>query len=106
MRLPFVADAVAELEEAAAWYESERRGYGGLFAAEVRRAVDRAATLPMSGLKLGGFHSDRDVRRFAVRRFPYRVITALVSGSRAVVAVAHERRAPGYWRDRLDAGGQ
>ncbi len=44
---------------------------------------------------------ERDVRRFVVRVFPYSVVTALVSGQRAVVAVAHGRRDPLYWRDRL-----
>lgn len=46
MRLPFEAEAFAELEDAAAWYEERRVGYGALFVAEVRRAVDRAADLP------------------------------------------------------------
>lgn len=30
MRLPFQAGAAEEFEEAAAWYERERRGYGAL----------------------------------------------------------------------------
>jgi plasmid stabilization system protein ParE len=101
MRLPFEADAVAEFEDAAAWYEREREGYGALFVWEVRRAVDRAAALPRSGPRVPGTDPERDVRRFVVRRFPYLVITAIVAGQRAVVAVAHGRRRPGYWRDRL-----
>ena len=101
MRLPFEAEAVAEFEDAAAWYEREREGYGALFVAEVRRAVDRAVDLPRSGPRIPGTDPARDVRRFVVRRFPYLVITAIVLDERAVVAVAHGRRRPGYWRDRL-----
>ncbi len=101
MRLPFEAEAVAEFEDAAAWYEREREGYGALFVNEVRRAVERAANLPGSGPRVSGSHPEHDVRRFVVRRFPYLVITAIVSGERAVVAIAHGRRRPGYWRDRL-----
>lgn len=101
MRLPFEAEAVAEFEDAAAWFEREREGYGALFVSEVRRAVDRAADLPHSGPRVPGTDPERDVRRFVVRRFPYLVITAIVTGQRAVVAVAHGRRRPGYWRDRL-----
>lgn len=101
MRLPFQADAAEEFEEAAAWYERERRGYGALFAAEVLRAVERACELPHSGPRVPGTPEARDVRRFVVRRFPYTVVTATVAGQQAVVAVAHGRRGPGYWRERL-----
>jgi toxin ParE1/3/4 len=101
MRLPFEAEAVAELEAAAAWYEHERQGFGTLLVSEVRRAVNRAADLPRSGRRVSGTEPARDVRRFVVRRFPYVVVTAIIAGQRAVVAVAHDRRRPGYWRDRL-----
>lgn len=49
-RPPFEAEAVAGLEDAAVWYEEHGVGYGALFVAEVRRAVERAADLPRSGL--------------------------------------------------------
>ena len=91
-----------EREDAVIWYESEREGYGDLFASEVRRAVARAAALPGSGVSVAGVPAEHDVRRFVLRRFPYSVITALIDGQRVVVAVAHGRRRPGYWRDRLE----
>lgn len=93
MRLPFEAEAVAEFEAAAAWYEHERPGFGALFVSEVRRAVNRAADLPRSGRRVSGTDPVRDVRRLVVRRFPYEVVTAL-TGQRADVAVAHDRRRP------------
>ena len=101
MRLPFESEAADELDAAAAWYEREREGYGALFAFEIRRTVERAADFPQSGTRVPAMDPKRDVRRFVVRRFPYLVITAMVSGRRAVVAVAHGHRQPGYWRDRL-----
>ena len=101
MRLPFEAEAFAELEDAAVWYERERPGYGRLFASEVRRTVGRAAELPQSGPPVPNTDTVHDVRRFAVRRFPYQVITALLEHQRVVVAVAHTARLPGYWRSRL-----
>ncbi len=101
MRLPFEAEAVAEFEAAAAWYEGERLGYGALFASEVARAVGRAASFPHSGPRVPRTDPEHDVRRFVVRRFPHVVITAIVSGQRVVVAVADGRRRPTYWRSRL-----
>ena len=101
MGLPFVAEAVEELEEAADWYDNERPGLGEQFATEVARIVERAAELPHSGSSVAGTDPSRDVRRFVVRRFPYLVVTAIIARQRAVVAVAHHSRRPGYWRDRL-----
>lgn len=101
MKLPFEASAAEELESAAEWYEQERRGYGALFVSEVARNVERAADFPKSGVGVRGSDPERDVRSFAMRRFPYLVVTAIVGGRRAVVAVAHASRRPGYWRDRL-----
>lgn len=102
MRLPFAAGAADELEAAALWYEGEREGYGRLLMSEVARSVARAARLPESGATVAGITPELDVRRFAVRRFPYSVVTALVLGRRTVIAVAHHRRAPGYWRERFE----
>jgi hypothetical protein len=101
MLLPFEAGAADELEAAALWYEREREGYGRLLVSEVARSVARAARLPDSGAIVAELAPERDVRRFAVRTFPYSVVTALVLGRRTVIAVAHHRRAPGYWRERL-----
>lgn len=101
MKLPFEADAADELEAAATWYERQRAGHGDSFASAVQRTVDRAARFPQSGIRAHGFDRERDVRRFSVLRFPYSIVTAIVNGRRAVVAVAHARREPGYWSDRV-----
>ncbi|MGB5195385.1 MAG: type II toxin-antitoxin system RelE/ParE family toxin [Polyangiales bacterium] len=101
MKLPFEVYAADELEAAVTWYERERTGHGDLFASAVRRTVDRAARFPQSGVRAHGFDRERDVRRFSVLHFPYSVVTAIVNGRRAVVAVAHASREPGYWYDRV-----
>lgn len=100
MDLAFEAAAAAELEAAATWYERERPGYGALFVEEVRRAVARAAKFPRSGVPVPGVGDERDARRFGLKRFPYVVVTAVARGERAVIAVAHTKRAPAYWRAR------
>ena len=101
MRLPFEAEAADEFVAAAEWYEADRIGYGEVFVSEVRTAVERAADFPNSGVRVEGSAPDRDVRLFRTRRFPFSVVTALVAGRRAVVAVAHTKSRPGAWRDRL-----
>jgi plasmid stabilization system protein ParE len=42
-------------------------------------------------------------RRFLLRRFPYSVIYRIEPAKIVIVAVAHGRRRPGYWKDRLEA---
>jgi hypothetical protein len=54
-----------------------------------------------SGRSVPGFDAKHDVRAFTLDRFRFSVVTALVDGQRAVVAIAHHRRAPGYWRHRV-----
>lgn len=39
-------------------------------------------------------------RRLAMRRFPYLVVFREVEGVVQILAVAHVRRRPGYWKDR------
>lgn len=103
MELPFDDQAVAELEAAAVWYERERLRYGTRFVDEVEARVERAARFPASGprVTVDGIAAEHDVRKFPLSRFPYEVITAVVGGRRGVIAVAHMKRRPGYWRDRL-----
>lgn len=101
MRLPFEAEAAEELIATAEWYESERVGYGEVFLADVEAAVERAADFPSSGVRVEGSAPAHDVRVFRTLRFPVSIITATVSDRRAVIAVAHTSRRPGYWRDRV-----
>lgn len=101
MRLGLLAEAFVELEDAAVWYERERKGYGNLFMSEVGRAVERAGVLPRSGRRVPETDPDHDIRSFAVHRFPYLVITAIVDSRRVVIAVAHGHRRPMYWLNRL-----
>jgi toxin ParE1/3/4 len=44
---------------------------------------------------------DPDIRSAKVVRFPYRVVYVVVASDIDVVAVAHAKRRPGYWRDRV-----
>lgn len=39
-------------------------------------------------------------RRIVLPRFPYSVVYEVHADHIVIVAVAHQRRRPGYWRDR------
>jgi toxin ParE1/3/4 len=98
--VPFLPPAEDEFLHDVAGYEAERLGLGAEFVSEVERAVRRIAFFPQHGSPyLGG------TRRVVLRRFPYSIVYLADQGDLLVVAVAHHRRKPGYWRTRLSRPG-
>ena len=91
----FHPDADADLEEAIQFYEDRMRGLGRLFRAEIERTVFLIRQFPDAGMPevLG-------CRRVVVARFPYSLVYRQALDGILVVAVARQRRRPGYWRTR------
>jgi toxin ParE1/3/4 len=87
--------AEGELNEAAAFYARARPGLGEAFLAEVQHTVDALTTAPLAGSAAAD-----DVRRWIVRRFPYSVLYRVREDHIRVLAIAHQKRRPFYWRGR------
>lgn len=100
--LRFLPEAEAELRAAAEWYD-DRAGLGDELAAEVRAATTRIAAAPEAFAPARGVRSGLRAREAPVTRFPYRVIFVELDEEVRVVALAHERRRPGYWRRRMES---
>jgi plasmid stabilization system protein ParE len=95
------AEALAELRDAAGWYETQRPGLGDEFVAEVARTLTRieanAAGFPKwPSVTAAGV----TIRRVVVERFPYAVAFEARGGDAFVLAIAHVRRRPLYWLRR------
>jgi plasmid stabilization system protein ParE len=101
MKLRLHPDALVELGDAVTYLERERAGLGAALFAEITQRVAQASRWPRSGAPTAGFAAQHDVRQFALTRFRYLVITAVVRDERVVVAIAHTSREPGYWRERV-----
>lgn len=103
MRLPInlTGEASDELRNASLWYEDRRAGLGLAFVAAVDRAIDRVARWPRTGALIEGVGSELEIRRMPVERFPYYVAYVVHEGGATIVAMAHERRRPRYWIERL-----
>jgi toxin ParE1/3/4 len=95
IRYEFHPDADAELEEAALHYEARMAGLGKSFAAEVERTIALVREFPEAGSSVAPKR-----RRVLVARFPYSIVYRQEPNSIVIVAVAHQRRRPGYWRGR------
>ena len=89
----FEPEALLELSHAVNWYEDRRRA--------VDAAAHSIAQQRILGLRLPGLDSSSTVRRVAVPRFPHQVVFQVVDEVVRVLAVAHDRRRPGYWADRI-----
>jgi plasmid stabilization system protein ParE len=100
-RVGFEDEAEAEYRAAGRWYEERRVGLGLEFIDAVDAAIDQIARLPHAGTPVRRLPPDLLVRRAPVKRFPYHVVYLEMETTIRVLAIAHERRKPGYWKSRL-----
>ena len=98
----FLDEAVAELHDAAAWYQERSEGLGLVFLSVIDTAVDLISRWPGSGPLVEGVSDDLEVRRTTIARFPYYIAYLAADDDLVVLAVAHERREPKYWIDRAE----
>ncbi len=89
--------AEEELEAAAAWYDDEDPGLGRDLLTAVEETFYLVRRFPSIGVSAPG---NRDVRRVLVEGFPYAVVYRDLDAAIHIIAVAHTKRRPGYWRLR------
>jgi hypothetical protein len=95
--LQILSLASLELTEAVRWYESKRAGLGGELVDEFSESIARLTRDPESGTPIS---ADQKTRRLLLARFPYQVVYRLRPSVIVVVALAHLKRRPGYWKHR------
>ena len=101
MRTVFLLEEAAqEGEEAAGWYDAQREGLGREFREAFSRSLDVLREGLVPGSPWPGLLGKRGVRRIQMGRFPYHVVFVGGQLDVTVLAVAHQRRRPGYWRNR------
>ncbi len=100
LRVHFEAEAETEVLQVFQWYETRREGLGVEFLDEIDATIRRVLEAPFSGAAVPRLRPDLPVRRLATRRFPYHVIYLVADAELRILAVAHDRRRPGYWRAR------
>lgn len=84
-----------ELGATVDYYEDALQGLGAQFRDAVKAAMERVDTYPRSGRSTsGGF------KRALVSGFPYDLVYRIRDDVLDILAIAHHRRRPGYWRNR------
>jgi toxin ParE1/3/4 len=95
-RVEIEAEATAEAIEARIWYAARDTDLAVEFMRELDRAVEVIADRP------DRWPADRrDTRKYHLRRFPFRVVYLFDPQRVRIIAIAHDRRKPEYWKDRI-----
>jgi plasmid stabilization system protein ParE len=96
VKISLNAQAELELVEGATYYAREASaGIADAFVSE----FNRSASLLVGYPTLGSIWRGR-IRRLPLRRFPYSIVYYLRESEVRILAVAHQRRRPGFWKGR------
>ncbi len=94
-RIRFHPEAEEELLEAQDWYKRRSEVASQAFALEIDHAIKRIIETPLRWpVTLS------NERRYLLPRFPYSIRYRIKSDTIFIVAFAHHKRRPGYWRKR------
>jgi len=91
----FHPEAIAEARHAVGWYLERSELAAAAFITELDLAIEHILDGPE---RWSGYASG--TRRYLMHRFPYFVVYRLSGETIQVLAVAHGRRRPGYWKAR------
>jgi plasmid stabilization system protein ParE len=94
--LEFHQAAAAEVESAFDWYLARDERVASGFLDEVSRAIEMITQAPQRWPA-----SEDNIQKFILRRFPFLIFYRELPSMIQVLAVAHGRRRPGYWKRRM-----
>lgn len=91
----FHPEAEQELQEAAIWYNHQRKGLGAEFFLCIDESIARILDNPQ-------LHPIvyKNIHRVVVRRFPFAVFYEIDDLEIRIIAIFHSRRKPDKWKSR------
>ena len=95
MHVDFHPAALLEAEDAQAWYEERSLLAASAFLRELSTAVQRIRQTPHRYPV-----AEAGTRRILLDRFPFTIYYRVKSDAMTIVAIAHQKRRPGYWSKR------
>ena len=87
--------ALRDTQAAKRWYDEQKAGLGDRFSKAVLEAIERVRSNPEFFRRVYG-----EIRRAAVRDFPYGVYFRLDADQLTILSVMHGRRHPRRWQSR------
>ena len=100
MKLRILREAEKEAQVSAIWYDEQLEGLGDDFLDELANALKQVEDDPKRFPILETITSAKQYRRCRLARFPYFIIFEILESEMVVLAVAHSKRRPNYWRRR------
>lgn len=95
-KVEFHEEAALEYEAALEWYLERSDSAASKFVDAVCHGVDMIVDAPHRWP--AGSHG---TRRFLLQRFPFAIVYRDLPETIQVLAIAHARRKPGYWKQRF-----
>ena len=90
------AEAESDISEYFNYYEERRPGLGHDFLGCVEEGILKIETNPLGYRKVY-----KELRRIAIRRFPYRIFYFIEGQQITVTAIFHAQKNPGAWASRI-----
>ena len=87
--------AEIEAQEVLRWYADRNPNAAVQFSLELNEAVERIIENPHRFAPLEG-----NIRRALLQNYPYAVVYRETGNEIQILAIAHGKRRPGYWRKR------
>ncbi len=94
-RLEFDPEAIQETRAARAWYGARSEKAEKAFLVELREAIRKLRESPERWPKFA-----HGARRIVLHKFPFSLVYRVRESMIQVIALAHDKRRPGYWRWR------
>jgi toxin ParE1/3/4 len=88
--------ATEELDNSILYYEKQKVGLGLSFLSEVEQALSKIQQNP----SLGAIYKTAGLRRYVLQHFPFLIFYTEFDDFIWIVAIAHGKRKPNYWRTR------
>jgi plasmid stabilization system protein ParE len=98
LSIRYLPDALDDLNEALAYYKQRSPNAAQRFVDAVRAEEKTILDFPEIAYPLGG-----KLRVLQVTKFPYSLVYLPIEGDILIIAVAHHKRRPTYWKSRLSS---
>ncbi len=96
MTVRFLSIAETEFTDAAVYYEDKAQGLGDTFIEHITHSIGYIEQNPLIGRLI-----ERRVRQASLKKFPFNIIYYPSDSELVIIAIAHQKRKPDYWRKRV-----
>ncbi|HMF31401.1 MAG TPA: type II toxin-antitoxin system RelE/ParE family toxin [Candidatus Lokiarchaeia archaeon] len=95
-QIAFLPDAEEEMNAAARFYDLQVDGLGEDFLSELQFALQSIQKFPYRWSIF-----EEDFRKYRLKKFPYNIFYSVSEDQIIIIAVAHQKRKPDYWKNRI-----